>query len=357
MALNAFDLRVMISVLAQRKPTMTHYRNTWFRGPPQIHPSENFDIDVRVGGIRIAPFVSPIREGKVMRAEGFTTYSVKPGYIKPKRTITAADLQKRLPGEDIFSSRSIQEREQLVLARDLGELDDACVNREEVMMRDALLNGKIEIYEDIVGTLTKVREVDFLRNAALTIALTGSYWSTSSTTILSQLQTWANLLRTHGSLGPDVLILAPDLAADFVANTTILALLNLLNVNVGNIAPREIVPGIDYIGRLNAPGCYVEVWCDSRTYTNEAGASTPMMPAKTLLLGSTKAQCELHYGPIQDLEAAADLGIAGGGMIPAQRFPKTWTEKDPSVRHVLLQSAPLPVPVNVNGFLKATVKA
>lgn len=357
MALNAFDLRTMILVLDQRKKTLSLYRKTWFPGAPQVHTSENFDIDVRVGGVRIAPFVSPIREGKVMRAEGFKTYSVKPGYVKPKFTVTGADLQKRVLGENIFSTRSLAEREQILVAQRLGELDDALMNREEVMMRDAILTGKIEIYEDIGGTLQKVREVDFLRNAALTVALQSAYWSSSATTITDNLQTWAGLLRTHGNMSPDVCILAPDVAADIVKNTTILALLNILNVQVGSIAPRELSEGVDYIGRLNLPGCYVELWCDSRTYTNESGAETAMMPAKTILLGSTKALCEMHYGPIQDLESASDLGITGGGLIPVQRFPKTWTDKDPSVRHVLLQSAPLPVPVNVNAFLKATVKA
>ena len=358
MALDAFDLRTMIAVLDQRKATLTLYRSTFFRRQPQIHVSETFAVDVRKGGVRIAPFVSPVREGQAVRAEGFTTYDLKPGYVKPKFTITPADLQKRLPGESIFSARSTAEREQILVARRLGELDDTLVNREEVMMRDALLDGLIEIWEDVRGTLVKVREIDFLRNAALTVTLgVGTWWTTVATTILDNLQTWATLLRTHGNMGPDVCIMAPDVTAVVTRNTTILALLDNRRVEQGSIAPREKMFGVDYVGQLRAPGCYVELWCDSRTYTNEAGVETAMMPAKNILLGSTQAQCEMHYGPIQDLEAASDLGIAGNGMIPAQRFPKTWTEKDPSVRYVLLQSSPLPVPVNVDAFLRATVLA
>lgn len=356
MALNAFDLRTMIAVLEQRKRTLTLYRRRFFPGAAQVHENDNFDVDVRKGGVRIAPFVSPVREGQVMRAEGFRTFSVKPGYVKPKRVIAPSDLLKRLPGESIFSPRSIQDREQIVLARDLGELDDAITNREEVMARDALLDGKIEIYEDIAGVLTKVREVDFLRDASLTVSLgAGTWWTANSTTILDNFQTWAGLLRAAGGIGPDVCIMAPDVTAVVTKNASILALLDNRRVEQGRIAPSEIEPGVDYVGELRAPGCYVELWCDSRTYTNEGGVETPMMPAKNLLLGSTQARCEMHYGPIQDLESATELGISGNGMIPAARFPKTWTEKDPSVRHVLLQSAPLPVPVNVDAFLRATV--
>jgi hypothetical protein len=354
--MNAFDTRSMILVLEQHKAPHTFFRNRWFGGPAQVHESDNFDIDVQKGGQRIAPFVSPIKEGKVMRREGFATYTVKPAYLKPKRVITPADCSRRMVGESIFSPRSIQERASLILARDLGELDNACVQREEVMMRDAILDGKITISEDVNGTLTAVREVDFLRNAALTVVLQSAYWATSATTIEANLLTWANLLRTHGELSPDVLMVGTDIADILIGNTQILAKLNLLRVEMGSMAPREIVRGVDYIGRLAFPGCYVEIWCDSRTYTNESGAEIKMIPAKTILLGSTQARCEMHYGPIQDLDAASDLGLASG-VIPAARFPKTWTEKDPSVRHVLLQSAPLPVPVNVDSFLKATVLA
>lgn len=353
--LDAFSTRTMIAVLDQRREPLTFLRKTFFPGAPRMHESETFDIDVRKGGRRIAPFVSPIREGQVMRREGFRTQSVKPGYLKPKRVITPAECKKRLPGENIFSPRSLQERAGVLLARDLGELDVDCTNREEVMIRDALLNGKIEIWEDVNGTLTKVREVDFLRESALTVTLEGgTWWTTTATTIFDNLQTWCALVLKHGYLSPDTLVVSTDVGNTMVKNSDFLAKLDNRRVEMGSIKPREIAPGVNYIGTIVYPGVYLEIYSDARTYIDESGSEQPMMPARTVLLGSTQAQCEMHYGPIEDFDAAAEVGIEDG-IFQVQRFPKTWTDKDPSVRHVLLQTAPLPVPVNVDGFLKATV--
>ena len=38
-------------------------------------------------------------------------------------------------------------------------------------------------------------------------------------------------------------------------------------------------------------------------------------------------------------------------------FPKMWDQEDPSVTFLMTQSAPLPVPVNINNTLRARVVA
>jgi hypothetical protein len=53
------------------------------------------------------------------------------------------------------------------------------------------------------------------------------------------------------------------------------------------------------------------------------------------------------YGCIKDLSA----------MYPVARFPKSWEEEDPSARFLLMQSAPLLVPTQIDSFLSAQVLA
>jgi len=52
------------------------------------------------------------------------------------------------------------------------------------------------------------------------------------------------------------------------------------------------------------------------------------------------------FGAIRDEEA---------GYQPLPYFSKSWIEKDPAVRWLLLQSAPLMVPYRINGSLSAQV--
>jgi len=53
------------------------------------------------------------------------------------------------------------------------------------------------------------------------------------------------------------------------------------------------------------------------------------------------------FGAIKDEEA---------GFQALPYFPKSWLEKDPAVRYLLMQSAPLPVPYRVNASFCATVR-
>ncbi|PCJ51688.1 MAG: capsid protein, partial [Planctomycetota bacterium] len=67
----------------------------------------------------------------------------------------------------------------------------------------------------------------------------------------------------------------------------------------------------------------------------------PMIPEDTLILGADNARTARHYGAIHDLDATAAV----------QYFPKSWTQEDPSVRFVMLQSAPLVIPHQIDAFM------
>ena len=81
-------------------------------------------------------------------------------------------------------------------------------------------------------------------------------------------------------------------------------------------------------------------------YVDDAGATQPMLPNKTVILGGAGLEGIQAHGAILD-DAA--------GLIAMEYFPKSWVPQDPAVRQVLTQSAPLVVPCNVNGCLAATV--
>jgi hypothetical protein len=71
----------------------------------------------------------------------------------------------------------------------------------------------------------------------------------------------------------------------------------------------------------------------------------PLIPENAVILGSTQALATFNYGAIKDLSC----------MNPYERFPKSWEEDDPSVRYLLLQSAPLPILNEVDAWVSARV--
>src|SRR6202035_1109893 len=63
--------------------------------------SEFVSIDVDVGKRRIAPFVSPLVEGKLVEQRRMQTNTFKPAYIKDKRAPDVLRPVRRMIGERI----------------------------------------------------------------------------------------------------------------------------------------------------------------------------------------------------------------------------------------------------------------
>ena len=92
MAYNLFDSRTMMAALEQAKPPRTFLLDTFFSGAPRTFDTEAVDIDIIKGKRRLAPFVNPRHEGKIVEKRGFKTRSYKPAYVKPKMVTTAEDI-------------------------------------------------------------------------------------------------------------------------------------------------------------------------------------------------------------------------------------------------------------------------
>src|SRR4051812_39453738 len=95
-----YDTATLIQVVPNLKRAQTFLLDTFF---PNIvtSDSELVAIDVDVGLRRMAPFVSPLVEGKLVEQRRIQTGLFKPAYIKDKR---APDLRKpvrRMIGEKI----------------------------------------------------------------------------------------------------------------------------------------------------------------------------------------------------------------------------------------------------------------
>jgi len=69
------------------------------------------------------------------------------------------------------------------------------------------------------------------------------------------------------------------------------------------------------------------------------------MPDDKVLLGSTNARCEFHYGLIQNMHS----------LTASTRFPMSWTEPNGSARWVQLETAPMPNIYQVDAFTIASV--
>lgn len=307
----------------------------------QTEISEEIHFDTLDGKRRISPFVSPLVEGQIVESLGFKTSTLKPAYIKDKRVFDMNRPLKRSAGEQIGGTLSPADRLRALVARDMQDQMDMVNRRLEVMAGEVLATGKSTISGDKYPTVV----LDFGRAAGNTI-VAATLWSVLTSTPLDDLQDWSQIaLQQTGALLNDV-VMTVDAWKVFRNNQQVKDRLNLQRVaqtlpTMGQ--PAQIEEGGVYMGNVDGFNIFVY----SGWYVDPAdGIEKPILPAATVLLCSPALEGVRAYGAIRD---------EGAGLQPLPYYVKSWIEQDPSVRFLLMQSAPLVVPYRPNASFKVKV--
>jgi hypothetical protein len=345
--IDLYDPRLMLRALIQKPPVRTFLLDTFFRNTI-TSLSENIDIDIEKGKRRVAVYVSPIKEGHVVKRSGFTTRTYKVPYIKEKIPTTAGDLLVRAIGENIYSPLTPVARAQARLASELSDLDDMITRAEEIQAAQALFSGKVTCYDE---NGIAMAEIDFGLDATHKLTLSGSdLWSADSfkkNALLKQLRGYRKLLIKDSGLAPTDIILGSDAADQFISIVDPddeKSGLSSVRVERGQIDIQNLPSGVTYWGYFKELGC--DIWSYDEYYLS-GSTDTAIVPAKKIWMGSRNARFDRNYGAIKDLDS----------LMSVPRFAKSWKTDDPSTRWLMLQSAPLMSPHQVDSFLVAQVLA
>ena len=306
----------------------------------QTEQSEEIHFDIDTGKRRVAPFVSPVVAGQVVASRGFHAATFKPAYIKDKRVFDANRPFKRAMGEQLGGALSPDNRLRAMLATELEDQIGMVTRRMELMAAQAMRTGKVIVTGDQYPTV----EVDFKRDAALTVALTATVrWGESGVKPLDNLQTWSLLVTQKSGARPRTVIMDVEAWKLFAADADVQKQLDRFRGNA-TLEPVKTGAGGSYMGSVGDFDIYVYAdW-----YVDPAdGQEKPILPDYTVLLTSQEVQGTRAFGAIRD-EAA--------GFQAVPYFAKSWVNEDPAVRYLLMQSAPLTVPYRVNASMGVTVR-
>lgn len=337
--MDIFTTAVLAAVVAQLPEPTPFILNSFFRNI-QTETSEDIHFDVDTSRRRISPFVSPIVAGKVVTDKGYSTQTFTPAYIKDKRVFDANRPFKRAIGEQIGGMYSPQQRLQASLASNLADQIAMLTRRQEVMAVEALRTGAITITGDQYPTVS----VNFGRDAALTPpTLAGTdAWTNAASTPLDDLQEWSLLITQKSGSSATTVVMDPDAFIAFSKNDDVKELLNRFRGS-DKLIPTVTGSGASYKGNIGN----FDIWVYAGWYEHpDTAVVTPYLPANTVMVLGNDIEGTRAYGAIRD-EAA--------GFQATPYFSKSWTEQDPAVRYLLLQSAPLIVPYRINASLCATV--
>lgn len=338
--MDLFSTHVLAGVVANLKRSQSFLLDRYFP-QEQRETSEEIHFDVANGRRRIAPFVSPLVGGKVMKGEGFSTKTFKPAYIKDKRVFQPNKALKRSIGEQIGGQLTPEERLMINLRTELADQVSMITRGMEVMAGQALFAGKVIVSGENYPTTV----VDFQRDAALRVVLAGAdKWSDPNCNPLDDLQDWSMLVLQKSGAMPTEVTMTTDVWKVFRNNPHVEKRWNSHNIGLQQLRPdaQKSVGGV-YMGTIDG----FDIYSYADWYVDPADdAEKPILPEGTVLMAGPQVEGVRAFGAILDEEA---------GLQALPYFPKSWVNKDPSVRYLLTQSAPLVVPYRVNSTLSATV--
>jgi Phage major capsid protein E. len=312
------------------------------------YDSAEVAIDVEVGARRIAPFCSPLVQGKIVESKRYQTNTFKPAYIKDKRVPDLRKPIKRQFGERIGGELSMEEREMYNIQSEMADQIDMINRRLEWMAAQALQTGQITVQGE--GFETTV--VDFGRSSDLTVALSGANkWpvtvTAGNTKPTNDLEAWATLvLQKSGVVVRDVVFTAKSWKAFLCDERVIKSGIEMPALSPYNNAVNpgtEVSTGAIYKGRWGQ----FDLWLYNDWFIDPADdTEKPMVVDGNVLLSGPQLQGTRAFGAI------IDPAFAYNAMAYA---PKTWLNEDPAQRFLLMQSAPLIIPSRVNASFCATV--
>ena len=279
--------------------------------------TEFVEMEYRKGSRLLAPFVVPGTKGVNVHRNGSEIRTYKATLMKPKRVIEAADVIRRGFGEDVYSTRTPEERAQEMRSRDLGELIDMCARRQEWMAAQLLINGEYEIngYADD-GQTAKIDTVAFDFTNKLT--LTGDdAWSNESAAAYDVISEASRTIRRNAGVVPTIAIMSSNVADYLMHNEQLykwLLIPNRDNLAFLSLQPRLTSPEVMRIGMIQSLN--LELYAYDGVYVDdETGEVTPYIPDNYFILGVPGRGARL-FGAISQMEAGGQLVTYAEPYVP-----------------------------------------
>lgn len=338
---DAFSTVTMTAVVEQLYRRPRFFLDMFF--PNEVrHDTESVAFDLIDNAPRVSPFVHPLREAKFVQDRGYKTKIVEPAYIKDKRTFNGRSALKRRAGEALGGSMSATDRLRANVADALQDQVEMLQGRLEAMAVEAIVDAK----QTIVGEGYGTHVVDFERDPALDVVLAGpDMWNDPANVDRgSQLEDWAQLLKTTTNV-PAAAYIMDRGAYKLLSNDEKFLKLWTAPRQDNPITldpyPRQASDEARFMGTLGDLPIYVY---DYQYVDPETNTLVNAFPANTVVVASRQVEGHRHFGAINDVE----------NLTPAMFHPRSWVQGDPSMRIMILESAPLMVP-HRPATLKVTV--
>ena len=353
MAFDITNTHHLLAAYEQTTPASSFLRDRYFPCNPStdIFTTDDVLMEFKKGTQKLAPFVSPRVGGKTVLRQGYKMERYEPAFVAPKRPLTADDLNKKGFGESIYAQLTPDQRQGAIVARDMVEMEELIVRREEAMAAEVMTtNGLIMKHYGDNDTDYEEKAINFYEGESNPAVFTVTTpWTEEGADLYRDIRGMLEVARDNTIRATELLV-TPDVAFAIMENAALQNYLNIEGYKLGHIEPRELnAVGAAYIGTLNILGKMIDVISYDAQYEDDNGTMVPYLPAGTAILTAPAAGRSI-YGAITQMESDKNFHTHAG-----KRVPKFIAHEDKDVRELRLASRPLLMPNQKNGFIVSHV--
>jgi len=347
MNLDLYKTITMLQAVRKMLPLRKFFTSTFFPGV-KTHVTETVLFDYKKGKRPMAPFVAKRVGGITVARDGFKTKNYTAPKIAPQRVLTVDDLVTRGIGENLYSQRTPAQRQAELLGNDLSELDDMISRRIEWMARELLLGKPIVVkgFIDKLDSEFVEDEIDFGFTNKITLT-SGARWNQSTSDKYKNLEDWRlQVIRLTGE-APTFVVFGRGAWTEFRKDEYINKILDQQNATLALMHPSVVNEALTYCGKL--PGLGLELYTYDDWFIDDSGTEQPFIPNDTVIM-ARKNLGGFDYGAVTQMESDGQFHTFEGS-----RVPKSWADQNADARMIRLTSRPVPVPIDIDGWLVAQV--
>ena len=326
--------------------TPAYLRNTFFNNV-MLSKTKYVAFDKLPNGDRkMAPFVNRRVGGARIELQGYATEMYEPPVVGNHFTVTPEDAFMRAPGRTEYDLGGPGAFLDYQISTGLRRIENMISRREEWMCAQALVHGHIEIKGN--GVSDDIQYWSQLDTAEQPTSTLATSWADSSVTALQVIKDMNSVVDTmveRSGLVPTHIICGRAVYAALLEKFAESKMLDMRNVEMGNVAPRALPNGIRRLGYLAEPG--IEIFSYVDRYDDGQGKITPFIPDDVCLFVSPEVNTIMAYGAIANgWDAAGAPNLEVGTRFAFER-PHDSLEQG---RAIYLQSSPLPILQSTDGF-------
>lgn len=343
----------LLAAIEQVPMEATFLRDRYFptNASTDIFATDEVLVEYKDGDKKLAPFVTPRKNGVNVFREGYEIHAFAPANIAPKRALYLDELKKKGFGEALFSDLTPEQRQVALIMKDYQDMDLMISRREEAMAAELLqTNALVMKHIADKGDEYEDKEIKYYQGDSNPAVYTAKKsWSDTSADIYGDLGAIIRMLTSKGLPATDV-ILGSEVVAALMNNAQIQKFLDNRRFELGGVQQSELPDGAAQIGTLVVNGHPMTFFGYDNTYTDDSGKDTPYIAADEIVV--TAPACgRTAYGAVTQVEQSDGEFHTYAGA----RVPHYVASAEGNSRAITVTSKPLMMPNHKNAFIASKV--